>query len=73
MHTCSTFVENVSPTGIVAVSYSALEFSGINNFSNNAGRAIQVRPLPVTKIDVVIDNIFTDHWITCGCSQYNSV
>ena len=66
-------MENNSPNGIVAVSYVALEFSGINNFSNNAGRAIQVSPLPVTKTNVVIDNIFTDHRITCGCSQYNSV
>ena len=66
-------MENNSPNGIVAVSYVALEFSGINNFSNNAGRAIQVRPLPGTKTDVVIDNIFTGHRITCGYSQYNSV
>ena len=66
-------MENNSPNGIVAVSYVALEFSGINNFSNNAGRAIQVRPLRGAKTDIVIDNIFTDHRITCGCSQYNSV
>ena len=66
-------MENNSPNGIVAVSYVALEFSGINNFSNNAGRAIQVRPLPGTKTGIVIDNIFIDHRITCGYSQYNSV
>ena len=45
---CSAFVENYSPNGIVAVSYATLEFTGINNFSNNTGRAVQVRLSPVS-------------------------
>lgn len=48
MFVYSTFIENNSPTGIVAVSYAALEFTGINNFSSNtAGPAVRVRAIVI--------------------------
>ena len=48
VYTYSTFIENYSPNGIVAVSYAALEFTGINNFSSNtAGPAVRVRALVI--------------------------
>ena len=50
-------MENHSPNGIVAVSYATLEFNGINNFSNNTGRAVQVRLPLVTETDIVATGI----------------
>ena len=56
-HTCSTFMENYSPNGIVAVSYATLQFTGINYFFNNTGRAVQVRLSLVIKTDNVATGI----------------
>ena len=50
-------MENHSPNGIVAVTYSALEFNGINNCSNNTGQAVQVRLSLVTKTDIIATGI----------------